>query len=87
MRQGNAARQKTLQKLQTPDRFQNRGGSVRSLVAGLAAGAFHRLLDAVRGQDAETDGQAGLQADLGDAFGGFSGNVFKVGRGAADDRP
>ena len=56
-----------------------------ALVAALGAGAVDGLLQGIGGQDAERDGDAGFAGRLGQALGGFAGDVVEVRRFAADD--
>src|SRR3989344_210909 len=58
---------------------------VGTLVAGLGAGTFDRLLDRVHGEHAEPDRKVVLHADLGHATAALAGDVFKVRRLATDD--
>ena len=52
----------------------------------MGAGALDGLFQIIAGEQAETNGQAGLQGNLRDALGGFGADVVEVGSAAADDR-
>ena len=51
----------------------------------MGAGALDGLFQIIAGEQAETNGQAGLQGNLRDALGGFGTDVVEMGSAAADD--